>query len=128
MFTKVSLSSLHFCLNTKKKFHEDITLQTCNNIFKFHKTQLNQRTLRNMQPHLICWYTKIWIFIKRTIWEGLVKIQYFRHEYSSIMYENTQKRNKINVRSITCSDIWHFKNVRIDKTHILLKFGENMYY
>ena len=34
-------------------------------------------------------------------------IQYFRHEWSSIMYENTKKHNKIKRRSITCSCIWH---------------------
>ena len=31
------------------------------------------------------------LFIIQTFFESLVKIQYFRHEYSSIMYENTQK-------------------------------------
>ena len=45
--------------------------------------------------------------IRNPISESLVKIEYFRHECSSIMYENTLKRNKIKRPSITCSYIWH---------------------
>ena len=56
-----------------------------------------------------------YIFIKKklcrlighTISESLVKIQYFRHECSSIMYINIQKLKKNKGRSITCGHIWH---------------------
>ena len=41
--------------------------------------------------HLACWHTKNCALIRHTICESLGKIEYFRHEYWSIMYENTQK-------------------------------------
>ena len=44
------------------------------------ETQLSQRTFCNLELHLAF-----------TVCENLVKIQYLRHECSSIMYENTQK-------------------------------------
>ena len=48
------------------------------------------------KSHLACWYTKMFILIKHTICERLRKIQYFRHECSSI----------IKGRGIICSYIW----------------------
>ena len=61
---------------------------------------------------MACWRTKMCTLIRHTICKKIVKIQYFRNEYSSIiMYENTQKSNKIDGFTITCShigyvDIW----------------------
>ena len=71
--------------------------------------QLIQSVFYNLQLRLACQYIKICdVLIRRTIiCENLVKMQYFRHEWSSIMYKNTQKRNKIKERSITCSHIRH---------------------
>ena len=40
--------------------------------------------------------------IRHTICESLVKIQYFRHEYSSIMDENTQKTTGKPIKWIIC--------------------------
>ena len=61
--------------------------------------------------------------IKHTICESLVKMQYFRHEWSSKMYENTQKIHiKIKGCSITCSHIWYYdtlKSVYRLNTHFL---------
>ena len=71
------------------------------------KTQSNQCTLHNLQSHLAWWLSKLCTLIRNRICETLVKMQYFRHEYSSIMYENTQKHNKINGLCITCGYIWH---------------------
>ena len=52
------------------------------------------------------WHFYISALIRYTISEGLVEIQLFRHEWSSKMYENTQKkRNKIKRRFIACSYI-----------------------
>ena len=55
-------------------------------------------------------HSKMCILIGHTICESLVKMQQFRHEWSSIiMYENTQKkRNKIKRHSIPYSYIGHF--------------------
>ena len=58
---------------------------------KYQKMQLNQRTLYNQQSYLAEWHSKMCTLIRHTIYEGLVKIQFLRHEYSSIMYDNTQK-------------------------------------
>ena len=43
------------------------------------------------------------------IYESLIKIQYFRHEYSSMLYKIRKKRNKIKMHSIKCSHIWYFE-------------------
>ena len=64
-------------------------------------------TYHNLQSHLPRWYTKICTLIRHTICESLVKMQYFRQEWSSILYENTQKFNKIKENSITYVYIWH---------------------
>ena len=53
--------------------------------------QLNQRTFHNLLLHLECWHTKMCTLIRYTICDSVVKIQYFRHECSSIKYENTKK-------------------------------------
>ena len=42
-----------------------------------------------------------------TFCKSLVEIKHFRYEWPSIIYENTQKHNKIKEHSITCSYIWH---------------------
>ena len=58
------------------------------------------------EPSITC--RQIWHvnkLIRHTICECLVKIQQFRQEWSLIMYENTQKRNKTKELSITCSYI-----------------------
>ena len=81
------------------------------------KMQLNQRIFHNQQSHLACWYFKMCTLIRHTIYKSLVKILYFRHEYSSIMYENTQNRKIIKEPSITCRYIWH---VNISKCTYLL--------
>ena len=59
-------------------------LQTCYKhvvIFEYsQKTQLNQSTLHNLQPHLVCQHTKMFTLISHTICEILVNIKYLRHE------------------------------------------------
>ena len=63
--------------------------------------------------HLACWHIKMCTLIGYTIRESLVKIQHYRHECSSIMYENTYKKyDKINGRAITCSYIWHIDTLK----------------
>ena len=80
--------------------------ETCNIVWKLPKNTLYQRTFLNLQSHLACWHIPkcVYILIKHTICENLVKIQLFRHEWLSII---PKKRNKINEHSITCSYICH---------------------
>ena len=54
--------------------------------------------IHNMQLHMY------W----RTICEFLVKIQYFRHKWSSIIYKNTKKHDRVKEHSISCRRIWNF--------------------
>ena len=94
------------CLNTQfMKVLWSYNFQTCNNIWKFLKTQLKQITFHNLQSHLVCWHAIMFILIRYTICKYLLKIKYFRHKCSSILYENTWKHNKIKWPSITCSHI-----------------------
>ena len=58
------------------------------------KMNLNQRTFYNQQSHLACWHIKICTSIRRTICESLEKIQHFRNECSSILYEIPKKTQK----------------------------------
>ena len=58
---------------------------------KIPKKPINQKDFHNFQLHLACWHTKMFTLIRYTICESLMKIQQFRHEWSSKMYENTQK-------------------------------------
>ena len=67
--------------------------------------KLNQRTFHNLQSHLAYLLTKICILIRHIIFESLVEIEYLRHEGSSKIYENSQKRYKIKDRFITYSHI-----------------------
>ena len=66
------------------------------------KKTVNQRNFHSLQEHLACWHTKMCTMIRHIICKILVQIQQFRHECSSIMYENTQKSNKIKGLFITC--------------------------
>ena len=78
---------------------------------------LTRRTLKFNAPLVLI---SIYIFIfqgriltRYTIYESLVKIQHFRHEWSLIMCENSKKRlNKIKDNFITCS---HIRLVNITK-------------
>ena len=56
---------------------------------------------------MACWQNKFCTLIWHTICKSLMKIQYFGHEHSSIMYKIPKKRIKIKGPSITCSYIWH---------------------
>ena len=76
-------------------FYEAITFQICCNVWKFPKNR-----------------------------ELLIKIQQFRHEWSSIMYENAQKKRN---EAVT-SGIQIYQNVCFDQTHILLMFSKTMSY
>ena len=55
------------------------------------KTLLNQRTFYNLRQHSTFGHTKMCLLIRQRICESLVEIQQFRHDCSSIMFENTQK-------------------------------------
>ena len=80
--------------------------------------------------------SQIWLFdiselIRYTISNSLVEIQQFRHEWSIIIHENTQKNaKKIKGHAITCSHIWHIdvSKYMYIKKYILWKFGEVMCY
>ena len=61
----------------------------------------------NLQLYLAYRHIKVCDLIRHIICESLMEIQHFRHKWSLIMLENSQKGNKIKVRSINCSDIWH---------------------
>ena len=50
----------------------------------------------------------VYIYIKYTTYECLVKIKHYRHEYSSILCKIRKKGNKIKMYPITCSHIWYF--------------------
>ena len=72
------------------------------------KSQLNQRTFRNLQLHLVCWHTKICTLNRHNICESLVKIQHFKPKWLSIMFDNTKKKHtKIKRLPIICSYIWN---------------------
>ena len=68
--------------------------------------QLNQKNFHNLQSHLAHRHTKLWIIIRHRVCESLVKIHYFRHEWS-FMYKIFKKRKKIKEHFITCSYIWY---------------------
>ena len=94
MITLVYFSSLHsFWFNT----------QSVKVLWSYN----NRRTFHNIQLHLVYWHDKMCRLIGHIICDSLVKIQYFRHECSSIIYEKIPKKNRIKGCSITCSHIWH---------------------
>ena len=67
-------------------FDEVITFNTCSNKWKTLKKRNWITELSTFNNHLTYWYTKIFTLIRHTISESLVKVQYSRHECSSIMY------------------------------------------
>ena len=72
------------------------------------KTQLNQSTFHNLESHLPCWHIKTCTLTRHTIYDSLVNIQQFRHEWLiSNIRKYPKRRNKINEQSITLSHTWH---------------------
>ena len=74
----------------------------------------NKRNLIR-EPSITCnhtWHVDIPKCVHSTDTQSLVMIKYFRHKFSTKMYENTkEKHNKIKGRSITCIHIWHICDI-----------------
>ena len=60
-------------------------------LFIFYHIKIKKKTFHNLQTHLTCSHSKMCTLVRHTIFENLVRIKYFKHECSSIIYENTQK-------------------------------------
>ena len=66
--------------------------------------KIRKKNNKNKRQSITCshiWHFDILVLIRYTISESLVDIQQFRHAWSIIIYENTQKCNKIKVLAIT---------------------------
>ena len=103
-------------------FHKIYASLTKNNVSNI---EISKEPNKTREPSVTCSY--IWhetyqmcVLIRYTICESLIKIQYFRHEYSSILCKIRKKRNKIKRHSITCSHIWHF-DISVQIKHTICK-------
>ena len=52
------------------------------------------KSVYNERDDSLIWHFDISVLIRYTISDSLLEMQQFRHECSSIMYENTQKTQK----------------------------------
>ena len=93
---------------------------------KIQKNAKNRMVFHNMQSHLT--FYNIYIHIKYTIYECLVKTKHFRQEYLSILGKICKKRNKIMRHSIACDHIWHFDTLVLAIYTICESLGEIQYF
>ena len=83
--------TFHFYLNIQfVKVWWSYIVSNMYNIWKIPK-KYNLIREFSITSSLACWPSKMYTLIRDRICESLLKIRYFRHEYSTIMYENSQK-------------------------------------